>query len=274
MPLAPPSASSVVDRPIISSGSSGSRRIEIGGGRRRRHSTPSRALPLARLLLLLGLLLATVTAAAGGKCNMRRAVHLAPRRRCQLQQLQQHGPAFVHASAWGRPRQQHQHPQQWQQQQQRRPFLQPMMGASTLFSTTDAGAAPEASAPAPQPPQPTPRERAHMAVAGFFPAEIKDNATAFFHVPPSPPQEDQDQAHPPTPTMTWPQAVAAALGLPMDRAEKLHEVGAIYAKRGGRFRRTRNFVKGGEDFGRFPREPAAPVEGELVRVHLFPRCVV
>lgn len=111
-----------------------------------------------------------------------------------------------------------------------------------------------------------------MAIAGYFSAETKDNATAFFHVlpsptPPPPPQEEEG------PTMTWPQTVAAALSIPLARAEQLHAIGAVYAKRGGRFRRTRNLVEGGEDYGRFPREPPGPVEGELVRVHLFPRYV-
>lgn len=94
-----------------------------------------------------------------------------------------------------------------------------------------------------------------MAVAGYFPLDTKDNATCFFHVPPGSPA-----------FTSWPETVAAALHLSLDRAQKLHEIGAVYARRGGKFRRTRTF---GDADWRFP--PVAPVEGELIRVHLFPR---
>ena len=126
-----------------------------------------------------------------------------------------------------------------------------------------------ATAAAPPPPPPTAREQAHLAVSGFFPVDTKDNSTAFFHVPPFPPPPPPGDPVTAAAAVSWPEAVAAALRLPLARAEKLHAIGAVYAKRGGKFRRTRNVVEGGMDHGRFP--PEAPVEGELVRVHLFPR---
>lgn len=85
-------------------------------------------------------------------------------------------------------------------------------------------------------------------IADFFPGTIKDNSTAFFHAP---------QAY-----ATVPEALTAALHIPLDRAVKLHEVGAVYIHRQMKFRRTR-FIEN------FP--PISVKEGDLFRVYLFPR---
>ena len=86
-------------------------------------------------------------------------------------------------------------------------------------------------------------------VASYFPADgPKDNSTAFFHSLPG--------------ASTFPEAIEAALQIPLDRATKLHEIGAVYVHRGGKFRRTRNLTD-------FP--PSGPIEKDLVRVYLYPR---
>lgn len=156
-----------------------------------------------------------------------------------------------------------QHEQQQRQQHRPPPPLRPLDRPLSTTTASISSAATSTTAPGPssaEPMEPTARERANMAVASYFPLDTKDNATAFFHVSSNTP-----------PPLSWAQAVAAALGLPLERAQKLHEVGAVYARRGGKFRRTRTFSAGGVDEGRFI--PAVPVEGEIVRVHLFPRWV-
>lgn len=85
-------------------------------------------------------------------------------------------------------------------------------------------------------------------IADYFPGTIKDNSTAFFHAP---------QAY-----ATVPEALTAALHISPERAQKLHEIGAVYIYRQMKFRRSRLI----EDF-----PPVSVEEGDLLRVYLFPR---
>ncbi len=129
-------------------------------------------------------------------------------------------------------------------QKPRRP--PPSSGPARRFSSPHPFAVMPNPPPRPLPPPPSLEDV--QRVTSYFQDDTRDNSTAFFHAP-------REFA-------TVPEAVAASLNISLDRALKLHEIGAVYVHRQAKFRRTLNF-----NLGDFP--PVA--EKDLFRVYLQPR---